>query len=83
MKNFREEKWLKTPDDWYPTYEEGKVKASFMPLSDGLFRVSVWGADDFGIYRDFKSRMEAKMVFGSLPDPITQKHLYALGFERF
>lgn len=52
-----------TSDNWYPNYPDNEVVLSlhipskeFLKEYDGdcyKYRVSVWGADDFGMERDF------------------------------
>lgn len=90
------EKWVQTPDDWYPSFSKpewtgpqdpaqrgkgGFVLVRFSHLSDGLYRVSVWGADDTGMELDLKSRMEALALYKILPNPVTKLELCALGFH--
>jgi len=50
-----------------------------------VYRVSVWGNDDFGMDRDFTTHLEAKKMFNQLDrmSYINQKDLFDLGFERF
>lgn len=79
----RQEKWLLTNEDWYPTCEGGRVRASLLELFDGKFRVCVWGDDDHGLERDYETREEAERVFNELPLLITHAHLQdVLGFWR-
>lgn len=64
----RETRVLKpTNDDWYPCYPENLVKLSYLgELSDGTFRVCAWGADDFGLERDFEKESDAIAMFKRL-----------------
>ena len=79
----RQEKRLLTNENWYPTREDGTVKASLLSLSDGKFRVCVWGEDDFGLERDYESLLEAREAFKALPSVVEQKYLKdSLGFRR-
>lgn len=78
-----QEKWLRTPDSFYPSYKHprenggdsrdgGWVKASFCSLSNGRWRVCVWGADDLGYELDFDTKKEAETCFRNLPDVVTR-----------
>lgn len=78
----RRERWLLTSENWYPNWEGGKVKASFLRLRDGTYRVCVWGEDDFGMEKDFTDRDTAEHVFERLPHIIFKADLKALGFVR-
>jgi len=95
----RLEKWIQTPDDWYPTFPHprvpkenercgkmkprqlGFVRVFFSQLSDGQYRVSLWGGDDHGLELDQPSRMEALELYRRLPNPVTHEALYSLGFN--
>ena len=70
----REENWdydisVPTPDDFYPTYEDGTVKVSVMrlpyPRKPETIRTCVWGGDDTGYDRDesFRTKKEARLCF--------------------
>lgn len=62
-----------TSDNWYPSFElhgwkDGKVnvmlvEVSLLGLSDGRFRVCVWGADDFGMEIDVDDNLKAHNIF--------------------
>lgn len=75
-----------TNDDWYPNYEDNRVKLIYNgKLSDGKFRVSCWGNDDFGIDRDFELEQDAINMFNRLEKYLLINHqdLYDLGFTNF
>ena len=75
-----------TNDDWYGNYENNKCKLCYIGLlSDGTFRVAVWGNDDFGIDKDLKTETEAIEMFNMLKEYKTINHedLYDLGFTCF
>ncbi len=70
--------WKKTEDNWSPSYgladlgawiagnvSTEMVKVSLYPPYEGvgLSRVCVWGADDFGMERDFPEATDAHRVF--------------------
>lgn len=82
----RQEKRILTNETWFPTREDGTVKAAFVALmTDGhvdAWRVCVWGEDDFGMERDFKDRMEALAMFRRVVDLTTQAQLMSWGFVR-
>ena len=62
-----------TVEDWYPGYRQEclkspctLVKISLYKYENGLGRISVWGADDHGMERDFVRYDRAKQVFQEL-----------------
>lgn len=73
-------KQIRTNENWYPT-KDGQVRVSFMALTDGKWRVAVWGDDDFGLERDFPhtERQEAQALFDLLVDFTTQEEMYEIG----
>lgn len=86
-------KWAKSPNCWYPCWGGdcprftgrrehglGLVMVRLRLISDGTMRVSVWGADDTGMERDFTDHVMARAVYAGLPAVITVKHLRSLGF---
>jgi len=83
--SFPEAKHL-SPEEWRAKYPRtprdrgGFLLARFSQLSNGQWRVSVWGADDMGMERDQPSRMEALELFKRLPNPVTRDALEKLGF---
>lgn len=55
-----------TKKEWYPVYKldnEQLVQVNFGPLSNGRWRVSCWGSDDYGIERDFDEEILAYDMF--------------------
>lgn len=59
-------------EDWYGNYRiEGDarhadtrlVQVSALSLSDGNYRVCVWGNDDFGLERDFEQPGQAMVLY--------------------
>jgi hypothetical protein len=82
----RTEVFKLTNDDWYPNYEDNRVKLIYIgKLTDGKFRVACWGNDDFGIDRDFELEQDAINMFNRLEKYplINHRDLYDLGFTRF
>lgn len=73
-------KQIRTNESWYPT-KDGQVQVSFMALTDGQWRVAVWGGDDFGLEKDFPhaERHEAQALFDLLVDFTTQEEMYEIG----
>lgn len=71
-----------TPDDWYPSINVHYVKLSTMSLSDGKFRVCVWGGDDFGMERDYATKAEADAAYDTLAKAafISQRMCREMGF---
>lgn len=74
---------LYTPDDWYPNYPNNEVELSIINLSDGQFRVCVWGNDDFGMEKDFNSADLAEQTYDTIKNSgvVTKEDLYVMGFE--
>lgn len=75
---YRAECWKKTEDNWIPSYGladlgawiTGNVRSEMVRVSlyppyegTGLTRVCVWGADDFGMERDFSEATDAQRIF--------------------
>ncbi len=81
-RKYDKEKMLYASDDWYPNYPGDMVRVRFLMLSDGNWRVCVWGADDDGMERDFADKDEAYKVYFSLISPISHDFLKTLGFVR-
>ena len=81
----RRECFKNSTDNWYPCYDNKLVKVSFMSLGpDGdQYRVCVWGADDFGMERDFDldRYQNAETLFTRIleMEDVTQKQLTNLG----
>jgi hypothetical protein len=68
----RRDAWVPVAEDWYGNFkiEDDRrfqttrlVLVSAMGLSDGKYRVCVWGNDDFGLERDFDQPGEAMTLF--------------------
>ena len=82
----RKHKLILSNEDWYPTYEDGTVKVSFMrlpsPKRPATWRVAVWGADDFGLEMDTKDRGTALRMFDRIVNLTTQSELKKWGFIR-
>ena len=87
-----------TEDEWYPNYDGDTVRVSlilrrkksneYKLYGQTLFRVCVWGDDDFGMEKDFKSGddqadiEQAKELYATLIEQkfINQGYLKKLGF---
>lgn len=83
----RRTKHLQTHEDWSPSVRlpdhKGRfLRASYLPFPDGSFSVRVWGADDFGMGRDFVDGEMALQIYRRLPNPCTRAALADLGFRR-
>jgi hypothetical protein len=48
----RLQKYIPSEIDLYPCYPGGMARVAFMELSNGLWRVCIWGADDCGYEYD-------------------------------
>lgn len=83
-----------TKDCWYPNFPDNQVRVTlhmFIPLfnkkgkfHNHMHRVSVWGADDCGMEKDFKQSElgQAKDLYNLLiqQPSIERKYLESLGF---
>jgi hypothetical protein len=80
---YRQEVEKPTRDNWYPTVN-GRVRVSLLELSNGHWRVCVWGGDDFGLERDYPSKAEAEPAFLHLVslEHVDHRDCNALGFYR-
>lgn len=88
----RVEFFKETKEDWYPSYfvnqgtpsEKKLVRVTLLgPMSDGQFRVCVWGNDDLGM--DFDSTQDACVkMFEHLSsiETIQKNALIKFGFVR-
>lgn len=71
---------MRTNDDWYPNFSNNTVVISpVLPLSDGTFRVCVWGADDCGMEIDCKTHKEATKILNKIKEPVSKFDLKELG----
>lgn len=89
-------KFIRTKEDWYPSFKPNwrpKNPDYHNPLSDWAvrvslhydgkqygYRVSVWGGDDYGLEKHGMKKGEARDMFDSLVDNITQAELKRKGF---
>ena len=63
-----------TKDYWAPNYNKNQVKLSYhgvinpyvQDITKFVYRVSVWGADDLGMDRDFDNHLDAKKLFNKI-----------------
>ena len=74
------------PEDWYPNFDGDKVRVGLHVLYDEdkdkcRYKVSVWGADDFGMAMFFKVRAEAEWAYNAIGDGVTREALYGYGFD--
>jgi hypothetical protein len=71
-----------TSDDFYPNFNNKRVRASFITMKDE-YRVAVWGNDNCGFERNFKSKKNAFKLFKELEsvDDITIQILKKMGFR--
>ena len=90
-------KWIRTNEDWCPTIDgnsispneeycnplpDPAVKVFMCQLTDGMWRVAVWGGDDFGLEIDLPKdcKNKAKEIYENIIDYTTQDQLKSLGF---
>jgi hypothetical protein len=67
------------PAYYNPLYHEA-VRVSLIHLTDGLWRVCVWGNDDFGLDYDQPSKNVATRIFNRIKHFTTQAQLRKWGF---
>lgn len=79
---------VKTNEDWHPT-KDGELTMSVIKydLNDNIHklnRICIWGADDFGMERDFEDAtfIEMKEIADAIPEPVAVEWLQAHGFIR-
>lgn len=84
-----------TDDDWYGNYSimhkgvmTKTVQVTYVPLAldqdaKRLFRVCVWGNDDFGLERDYEDRRAARRAFSKIVDMyrVNKNELKDMGFQ--
>lgn len=84
------EKWIKTKEDWYPSYEPLKYDNPlnhvslrvnlYGPYPDNTYLVCVWGADDKGMEL-ITSEEEAKFLYSIIEDFTSEVALMTLGLH--
>lgn len=83
-----------TDDDWWGNFDNNTVELSFRgninrkhrtPNVGAIYRISVWGNDDFGMDRDFSSIKKALAFFKKVEQlpVLNQKQLLSMGFNWF
>lgn len=81
------DKFVWTSDNFYPNFEGNLVNVSMMRLNleEDTYRVCVWGEDDCGFERDWKSSdpEEAKRIYFKIVNSgnVTHKLLESLKFK--
>lgn len=78
------QKRIRTNEDWYPNYTDNLIEVSLALINAGsIYRVCVWGADDFGMEKDFCfiNLLEAMIEYMSITDGITKQELFDKGFD--
>lgn len=91
----RIDKFIEVTDEWYPCYEDNKVKLSlFISNLDKLdyhfVRICVWGLDDFGLEMDYEDTNYENLIskynewkeniFNKAEDGIDKEWFFAKGF---
>ena len=72
-----------TSDIWFSNYPKGMVAVSpILKLSNGKWRICVWGTDDFGMSRDFDEYDVALQYGRKIPFIISIKSLEDMGLNR-
>jgi hypothetical protein len=91
-KNIKIQKFISVMDDWYPNYENNKVRIFLLnsKLTGYEFvRIGVHGNDDFGLEMDFKGTLEEnnlkfeewkKTIYDNLPKVCSKEYFIDLGF---
>ena len=76
----KREKYVKTPDDWCPTWTDGTVGVFLHKDGKNNWRVAAWGMDDFGLELGHLSQEKALEIYRSIQDGVTVNDLKKLGF---
>jgi len=82
-----------TSDNWYPNFARNTVLVRLSQTQTGeviFLRLSVWGADDFGMELDRHTDVkgcrvalkELEGILAAFPNPLTQVWLHDRGFVR-
>ncbi len=77
----RRVKTILTNEEWYPAVNKS-VTVSISELRDRpkLWKVAVWGDDDFGLEIEVETRMQALDLFRKIKDFTSQATLRSWGF---
>ncbi len=68
---YRKNHIARTTDNWHPSINGMFVRVSTMPLfaigdQPRMYRVCVWGGDDFGVEKDFENQNDADFLYDKL-----------------
>lgn len=74
-------KMINVDGPWISPYDGNKVKVSLHDDGNGVFRIAVWGSDDYGYEKNYKSAMDAKVEYKNLVK-CSKNILEAMGFSR-
>ena len=75
-------KFMKTNDNWFSNFPGDLVAVEKIHLRNGMWRVCVWGDDDFGMEIDVDSSTEMYRIYDLITEPISIYGLEQLGFYR-
>ncbi len=75
-----QDKMIKTREQWYPCYPRKRVRVLLAKMMAGDFRVSAWGADDFGYELESLTQEAAEEMFDRIQDYTTIAQLKEWGF---
>lgn len=79
--------YVQTDEDWCPSFqvEDENVRILQLTLTETFFayRISVWGADDFGMELDNLSESDANKMYNDIcrMSNVTREALKQLGFK--
>lgn len=74
-------KYIKTDEDFFPTADNGRVEVSLTTVdnmdspTNKMFRICVWGEDDFGMEYETDDLKIAVDLFNGITDGFTKEHL--------
>lgn len=85
------EKFIRTSEDWFPNYNQNRVRVFCRRISPAgqpeVYRVAVWGADDTGMNKDFRTSdpSEAIKLYDELSNEnaVLKENLKHSGFSYF
>ena len=81
MNERKRKKRVTSPDDWYPTADDGMVEVILIhDEKKAGWRVAVWGADDFGMELPGLDITTGFDMFRAVTDGVTKDVLRKRGF---
>lgn len=77
----KRQKFVTTTDNFHPTFHDGTVEVCLIKDGKALWRVAVWGNDDYGLELNGLDCDEGFELYHSIEDGTTIKGLTSQGFK--